>query len=174
MSPRAAENPNALKQHATRYCRRDGAGHTLIEMVVVLSILAIMAAYAVPEYRASRVHINNTQRLLLANLRLARTNAISKSVHYQVAFPSATQMQVSRMVENPPGSGTWQVDTTNVQTIPLPTSTQVKSTVVGTVYEFNARGITVNLSTPQQIDLQDSFGLTKSIQVWPSGQVNEL
>lgn len=153
---------------------RDGAGHTLIEMVVVLSILAIMAAYAVPEYRASRVHINNTQRLLLANLRLARTNAISKSVHYQVAFPSATQMQVSRMVENPPGSGTWQVDTTNVQTIPLPTSTQVKSTVVGTVYEFNARGITVNLSMPQQIDLQDSFGLTKSIQVWPSGQVNEL
>ncbi len=174
MSPRATENPNALTQHATRYCMRVGAGHTLIEMVVVLSILAIMAAYAVPEYRASRVHINNTQRLLLANLRLARTNAISKSVHYQVAFPNTTQMQVSRMVENPPGSGTWKVDTTNVQTIPLPSSTQVKPTVVGTVYEFNARGITVNLTTPQQIDLQDSFGLTKSIQVWPSGQVNEL
>jgi Tfp pilus assembly protein FimT len=146
----------------------------MIEILVVMSIFGIIAAIAAPQFRASRVRINNAHRMVLANLRLARANAISRSVHYQVSFPTATQIRVSRMQETPPGSGTWVVDTTNAQTIPMPTATEVASTVVGNSYEFNSRGITVNLTGPQRIDVTDTYGVTKSVQVWPSGQVNEL
>jgi Tfp pilus assembly protein FimT len=112
MTACAGDSANAPAQHATRYCMRNGSGHTFTELVVGLSILAIIAAYAVSGYRARPVvHINNTLRLLLANLRPARTNTISKSVRYQVAVSSTTQ----------------------------------------------------------EIDLQDSIDLTKSIQVWLSG-----
>ena len=116
-----------------------------------------------------------TQRLLIANLRLARTNAISKSVHFKVSFPSATQVQVARLKESPAGSGIWLADTASpAQTITLPASTSVKSTVVGTSVEFNSRGLAVRLTGPWQVDAQDAFGVTKSVQVWPSGQVNEF
>jgi prepilin-type N-terminal cleavage/methylation domain-containing protein len=149
-------------------------GFTLIDVVTTLSVIAILAGIALPRFDNRRVDIMAAQRLVIAKLRLARTNAITKSVHFRVSFPTASQIQVASMQENPPGSGTWQVDSSNVQTIPLPNVTQIQSSEVGTSIEFNSRGIAVNLTAPQQIDARDTFGVTKSLQVWPSGQVNEL
>src|SRR5262250_3291678 len=111
------------------------AGYSLVELLVSVSILGIIAGIAMPQIRSGRMQVGNAQRLLIANLRLARTNAISKSVHYQVTFPTATQIRVSRMNEVPAGSGVWQVDTTNQRTITLPSPTSLKSTVVGTTVE---------------------------------------
>lgn len=150
-------------------------GYTLIELVVGLSIVGILAAVAIPHLTPRTMNIIATQRLLIANLRLARTNAISKSVHFKVSFPSTTQVQVARLKENPAGSGVWQADAASpAQTITLPASTSVKATVVGTSVEFNSRGLAVSLTGPWQVDAQDSFGVIKSLQVWPSGQVNEF
>lgn len=154
--------------------RTSERGYSVIELMVTMAIFAIVAKIALPEFDNRRMQITAAQRLLIADLRTARSNAISKSVHYQVTFPSTTQIKVSRMLENPVGSGTWVVDTTNVQTIKLPKVTNVPTALVGTTIEFNSRGLVVNLTGPQQIDAQDSFGNTKSLQVWPSGQVNEL
>ncbi len=149
-------------------------GYSLVELMVTVSLVAIVAGIALPRWDPKRVQLSAAQRSVIANLRLARTSAISKSVHYQVSFPTVTQIRVSRMQENPVGSGTWQVDTSNVQTIKLPSVTQVKSSVVGNSVEFNSRGIALNLTALWQIDLQDTYGNTKSLQVWPSGQVNEV
>ncbi|MBI4515895.1 MAG: prepilin-type N-terminal cleavage/methylation domain-containing protein [Deltaproteobacteria bacterium] len=152
-------------------------GYTLIEILVTMSVMAVMAAIALPHFDSRRLEINNAQRLLIANLRQARFNAISKSIHFQVSFPQNDHVVVSRMKENPAGSGTWEVDTTeptNVQTTSLPAGTTVKSAAVGTTIEFNSRGIVLNMNTAKQVDVQDTFGVTRSLQVWPSGQVNEL
>lgn len=139
-----------------------------------MAIFGVIAKFAIPHFDARRMQIMNAQRLAIASLRLARTNAVTKSVHYQVSFPNATQMRVSRMVENPAGSGTWQIDDTTTQTISIPTPAQFKSSAFGKSVEFNSRGFAVNLNNSLQIDAQDTFGVTKSIQIWPSGQVNEF
>lgn len=159
--------------------RRDsaaaGRGFTMIELVVALSISAILVGVAIPRMRPRTVNVLATQRLLIATLRLARTNAISKSLHYKVSFPSITQLQVARLQETAAGSGVWQADAAfPAQTITLLPSTSLKATLVGTSVEFNSRGIALALNGAWQVDVVDTFGVTKSLQVWPSGQVNEL
>jgi prepilin-type N-terminal cleavage/methylation domain-containing protein len=156
-------------------------GFSLIEIIVAMAIFAIVAAVAIPHFDARRVQINAAQRLVLANLRLARAKAITKSLHYRVDFTSANQILVEAMVQDI--NGNWTVDDRNVQTVPLPGSTHFPSgsecaspcqPVIGTNIEFNSRGIVVNLAAPQQITLMDDFGKSKALQAWPSGQVNEL
>ncbi len=148
--------------------------YTVLELMVNLAIFAIVLKTAVSYCDPKRMQIVAAQRQLIANLRVARTNAITRSVHYQVSLPTATQIKIAQMQETPAGSGTWQVNSTNVQTINLPSVVQIKSTEVGTTIEFTSRGWVVNLAAPLQIDAQDSFGQTKSLQVYPSGQVNGL
>lgn len=150
---------------------RHNAGYTLIEVLAVLALTAIIGAIAIPGYRAERLQLGAAQRLVIAQLRLARTNAITKGVHFRISFPQPTQLYVERMQLV---TGVWRVDTGNVQTITLPQVTRVSPSVVGTSVEFNTRGFAVNLTQPQQIDLTDTFGATKSLQAWPSGQINEL
>jgi len=153
--------------------------------MVTLAIFFAVAKIAISYFEPKRMQILAAQRLLIANLRVARANAITRSVHFQVALQSASQIKVSQMQETPTGSGNWQVGTTNVQTITLPSVTSIKSTEVGTTVEFGTRGwacfatssttCTVGtVTSPVQIDAQDTFGQTKSLQVWSSGQVNAL
>lgn len=149
-------------------------GHTAIELITTVTVFGIVAGTAIPHFKPKQLYIINAQRLVIANLRVARTNAISKCLHFQVSFPTAGQLRVSRMMESPADSGTWVVDdTVTPLTVPLPSGTTVKTATVGTNVEFNSRGIAVNLSAVRQIDVQDTFSATKSLQVWPSGQVNE-
>jgi Tfp pilus assembly protein FimT len=141
--------------------------------VVTLSIVAILGAIAVPSWKASQMNILTARRMVLANLRLARANAITKSLHYQVSFPDAGHVTLSGMLQSPAGSGTWVVDTTKVQTSALPANTQVSAAALSTTVQFNTRGMVANATTMTAISLTDSFSNTKSLQVWPSGQINE-
>lgn len=126
---------------------------------------------AIPRFDARRMRVNSAQRLVIANLRLARTNAITKSVHFTLDFPTSVQVRVQRMMEV---RGAWEVDSSDVQTISMPGGTAVPDALVGTSIEYNTRGMAINLAAPLQIDITDTFGVTKSLQAWPSGQVNEL
>ncbi|MGD0948199.1 MAG: GspH/FimT family pseudopilin [Candidatus Binatia bacterium] len=140
---------------------------------MTLSIVAILGAIAVPSWKASQMNILTARRMVLANLRLARANAITKSLHYQVSFPDAGHVTLSGMLQSPAGSGTWVVDTTKVQTSALPANTQVSAAALSTTVQFNTRGMVANATTMTAISLTDSFSNTKSLQVWPSGQINE-
>ena len=76
------------------------------------------------------------------------------------------------MVQPTPPATSWTVDTTKVQTSALPKSTQVSTPSV--VVEFNTRGMVANSSTVTLISFTDSYGHSKSLQVWPSGQIHEM
>ncbi len=159
-----------------RWARRSGvtrAGFSLIEVLVAIVVFGVIALIVAPHLDARRMQINTAYSEVIANLRLARSNAITKSVHYQVEFPSATQVRLERMKQDP-ATGEWQTDDTKVQTITLPSATALSSAVVGARYEFNTRGMTVNITGPQQIAVKDGYGVSRTLEVWPSGQVNEL
>jgi len=149
-------------------------GYSVIELLATISILVVVLAIALPRYRTERLQIVTAQRLIVANLRLARASAINESGHTQVALASANELGVAPMVENPLGSGLWQVDASRRRSVTLPTATQFASAAVGTVVEFNSRGFAVNLTGPVEIVTADKFGATRTLQVWPSGQVNEM
>ncbi len=136
-------------------------------------MIAVLSAIAMPGWKANRMNILTARRMVVANLRLARANAITKSIHYQVSFPDTSHVSLSAMQLDPLHPGTWVVDTTKVQTSALPSRTNVAASSLSTVVEFNTRGMVVNVSSMKQISLSDSFGSTKSLQVWPSGQMNE-
>lgn len=157
----------------------DMRGFNLIELVVAMSLAAILTGIAIPRWNAQRMQIQTAHRQTIAALRLARTNAITKSIHYQVQFIDTTHIQVSRMMESPVGSGTWVVDSTDVKTQVLPNKTSFSSGAVPNRVEFNSRGLTVTntLPTPTgalapQVTVQDTFNRTRSVQVWPSGQID--
>ena len=136
-----------------------------------MSILTILTAAALPGHRSNRLQINTAHRLVMGTLRNARASAISKSVHFAVEFATTDTLLLQRMVQDSTG---WQVDSTRVLTVPLPAPAYVMSSAVGTRVEFDSRGVAVNLLAPLQIDLSDPFGASKSLQAWPSGQINEL
>jgi len=145
----------------------------MIEVSVAVSILAILVRIAIPMWKASSMNIVTARRMVVANLRLGRANAITKSIHYQVSFtPDQGSVKLSGMVQPTPPATTWTVDTTKVQTSVLPKSTQVSTPSV--VVEFNTRGMVANSSSVMLISFTDSFGHTKSLQIWPSGQIHEM
>jgi hypothetical protein len=141
--------------------------------MAAIGITAILSAVAIPMWQASSMNILTARRMVSANLRLARANAITKSLHYQVSFPDAGHVALAAMMQSPAGSGNWVVNTAKVQTSALPAKTDVPAGSLSTVVQFNTRGMVVNASTVVAISLTDTCGNTKSLQVWPSGQINE-
>ena len=163
-----------------RYLASTG-GYSLVEVIAAIAIFGIVAKTAIPSLDARRMRILTAQQMLAADLRLARANAITKSVHYRINFFAAGQIKLEPMTQQ--ADGTWLVDSGNSKTLALPKNTQIATgsqcvspctPVVGTNIEFNSRGIPVNLSALAQITLIDDFGKSKALQAWPSGQVNEL
>lgn len=160
----------------TRPRRHASAGYSLLEMMIALAISGIVVSTAVTGIKSTREQVTVAQRTLIANLRRARWNAIIKNVHYAVAFPTTTQIVVERMQLL---NGQWQVDSSDVRTITLPSGTQLGPSsgtgkIIGTTVEFNTRGMVVNLTQVEQINITDTFQVTKSLQAWPSGQINDL
>jgi prepilin-type N-terminal cleavage/methylation domain-containing protein len=146
-------------------------GFSLPEVLVVIAIFGILAGIAMSQSDSKRLKISTARVQLIAQLRLARMKAITSVSHCSISFASSTQFKVFPMTYN---GTTWQLATTPTNTVNLPSSTSFPTSVVGTRIEFNSRGILVSSTTVTQVNLTDTFGQTKSLQVWPSGQVNAL
>lgn len=157
-------------------------GYSALELAVTLSLASIMAMIALPRWNSQRLQIQTAHRMLIATLRIARSTSITKSVHYKVTFPDSTHITLTKLMESPAGSGTWIADTAATpKTEVLPNITSFSSATIGKAVEFNSRGIVVTntLVTPSgaaapRADVTDTFGITKSVEVWPSGQVDEV
>ncbi|GAB4140151.1 MAG: hypothetical protein Tsb009_09360 [Planctomycetaceae bacterium] len=72
------------------HSRKCHAGFTLFELLIVISLLAILAAVAVPTFRAAETQsLESTARSIAADLRLARELSIQHNTNYTVTFNTA-------------------------------------------------------------------------------------
>lgn len=156
----------------TLSCSPRNAGSSLLEVLVAVGIVAILAHGALTSTSsARRLGLFDAQRQVMAQLRVARTNAIASTSHYSVRFVSSTQFRVFPMTSN---GTSWQLASKPSNVVTLPSGVFFPSTVVGTTIEFNSRGMVPALTAVRLIQLRDASNQTMSLQVWPSGQVNEL
>jgi len=149
--------------------QQSSPGYTLIEVLVAMSVFGVLVGTALPHYHANRLQLGAAHQQLVAALRDARGLAVSHNLHFAVEVTGADQIVVQRLRQ----VGTaWESDGAPLRTLRLQSPSSVAPGMVGVRVEFNGRGAAVNLATPQRIDLRDTFGATKSLQIWPSGEIN--
>ena len=153
--------------------REKGAGFSLVELLVILSIVGILVAIAVPTTNRSMLNLSYSMGEFESNVRVARGNATGRGVHYRVTLHSG-YYEIDRLHFS---GGVWSHDPAfSVQTISLPPHVTI-TTGVGQSFEFNSRGLLqpATVGTPAvQVDvtMRDSRSdETKTVGVWPSGQI---
>lgn len=158
--------------------KRGQFGFTVMELIVVMGIIGVMGAIAIPTLNRQVLSLTVTSGELTGNLRLARADATGRSVHFRVTLSSETTYRIERLEDNN-NDGVWTVDGGYTpRTVTLPPSMSV-TTGVGAVIEFSSRGIRVpnadgspaSLITLVLYDANTTE--SKTIKVWPSGQIEE-
>jgi prepilin-type N-terminal cleavage/methylation domain-containing protein len=159
------------KLDSARRCLATERGFSALEMLVSIAIMGVLAATAISTTKSARIQVANAQTDLIGRLRVARMKAITSVSHYSVSVTAANQFKVYGMTFD----GTrWNLNSTPAYTVSLPNQVTFATTSVGTRIEFNSRGLLVTPTSLTQLDLKDAFGQTRSVQTWPSGQVNAL
>src|SRR4051794_29608572 len=74
-------------------------GMSLIELMVTMSVMAIMIAIAVPKLNKSTLNLPVTEQTLIGDIRIARADATSRGVHYLVSIASSSY-SVQRLQDN--------------------------------------------------------------------------
>lgn len=145
------------------------AGNTLIEMLIVIGIIGVICAAALPHFDTRRQDVHTAMRELVGQFRTARTHALTTGTHYALHMPTAGTLSVERMQQAADGS--WQVaDITQRIVLPAHLSFWMTPDTI----EFNTRGTMITSPRPLYVYLSDQFGsAVHSFSVWPSGQVHE-
>ena len=146
---------------------------TLLELIVSMAVFAVALGIAVPRGQNGAYALWMANQQLLADLRKARADALTKGDHFLFSVTAANKYSEYRMKLDPLGG--WVPQEPPVLTRTLPNGVTFSSGFdegVGATFEFNTRGLLVTPGDAASLALYDDHTeLTRQITVWPSGQV---
>jgi prepilin-type N-terminal cleavage/methylation domain-containing protein len=145
-------------------------GFTLLELLVTMSLIGIVMGIALPQFPRNAYALWTAQQQLLADLRVARADALTKGDHFRFDITTATTYLEYRMRLV---GGVWTVNGPPIRSRTLPAGVTFTAGV-GSQFEFNTRGLMLNPGAATQIRMADADSHTRVVTVWPSGQVMPL
>jgi prepilin-type N-terminal cleavage/methylation domain-containing protein len=146
-------------------------GFTVLELLVAVSVMGVLAAIALPRMPRSAFALWNADRQLLADIRHARAEALTKGDHFRVVVTGASTYEVQRM--RLVGGG-WVANTPAQRSRTLPAGVTFTQGV-GSRFEFNTRGLMVAPAVATRLQMTDArTSRNRYVTVWPSGQVAPL
>ena len=166
-SPWRARDARAVRQVAGAY-RAERGGFTVLELLVAMSIFFVVVGTALPALPRNPYAAWIAQAQVLAELRRARNDALTKGDHFRVVVTGPSSYETYRL--SLVGQN-WMATDPPVRQGILPDGV-VFTTATGSQFEFTTRGLMVNPggATTIWMDHVDS-GAYKGVVVWPSGQV---
>ena len=164
-SPRSPSDATTSERHGGEQ------GFTLLELMVAVALFSIITAVALPTFGSNPYALWTAQQQLLGDLRMTRSDALTKGDHFRFDVKSASTYEEHRMQL----VGTqWLPRDPAVRTGTLPSGVTFTSGV-GSQFEFNTRGLMLNPGAATTLTLADSrTGHNRVVTVWPSGQVTPL
>jgi type II secretory pathway pseudopilin PulG len=145
-------------------------GFSLVEALVTVTLVAILFAIAMPHALPNAFNLWQAQVQLIGDLRLARTDALTKGNHFQLAVTTSSSYAIYRMTFN---GATWAKSGV-VLSGTLPANVTF-TRGGGATFEFNTRGMLILPGEAATLTLADGVtGHTRNVTVWPSGQVIPL
>ena len=149
--------------------RSRNTGSSLLEVLVVITMIAILTAVGVSAFRSSPYAFDGAVTELVSDLRMTRTLAQSRGSHYRLVVLSDSTYAIERL--QPTGEGLWERARTDHRQKALDFAVRFGSPA-GTTVEFDTRGTVVGPGRVQIFDLEErKTGAVRSANVWPSGQV---
>jgi len=141
---------------------------TIVELMATVALIGIVLGIAAFRFQPGPYALWSAQQQLLGDLRLTRSDALTKGDHFRFDITTANTYVEYRMQLVGP---TWTPTVPPVRTRTLPTSVTFTSGV-GNRFEFDTRGLMLNPGAATVLNLVDAnTGHTRAVTVWPSGQV---
>ncbi|TBU81096.1 pilus assembly protein FimT [Pseudomonas daroniae] len=152
-------------------CLRTQRGFTLIELMIVVTLLGIFAAIAVPSFtqfiNKSRTQSFNNE--LLSLLQYTRSTAVEQRTFLKVCkatIDSGDAWAVKKVCDDD--------DEDPLRTLDVPEKLQVTASVDEIAFRYNGTGTDAQLITCQGSDFANGFTIdikaSGSIQSWPRGK----
>lgn len=152
----------------------DTRGYSLVELMTVMAIFGVLAASGLPHIDTRRQDINTVMNQVIADLRFARSRAITTGTHFAFELSEdGRTYDIQRLVEEAAvdGSREWNLDSV-VNTVTLPAHVQLTLPSDVETIEFNTRGMMVSSVNFFEIAVADNLhGAAHTMSVWPSGQI---
>ena len=178
LRPQPLVPPRGLEGTGVPTGLADEQGLSLVEVMVAITILALMIALAVPNFNRNGLNRMNAAENLAGNIRLARADAVSRGARYRVTLGANSYLM--QRLQDDDGDGVWEPDSAfGTREIELPSGVTITEGASEEI-EFTSRGLLAPLSDgtpPDVISIylsSASESRSEAIEVWPSGQVQRL